>query len=292
MIIDQPFYRQLYYQLQKNADLQMRKIFETLARSSFYDNTIIIFTSDHGDLLGAHGDLHQKWYSAYEEFLHVPFLIHNRRLFPKSQDVHALTSHVDLIPTMLGLANVNITDIQSRMQNRYSDARPFVGRNLAPQILGHSPSAIVDAPVYFMTDDDVTRGQHQISPLGKPYSSVVQPSHIEMILTYLQRKGRKELWKFSRYFDNPQFWSEPGVQDVTLQPVEGSPGEFTTRVKTEPVPEEFELYNLTEDPLEAYNLAHPTFATQQSRSIQQWMNRLLEEQRNQKRLTPAQTATI
>ena len=269
----------------------MLKVFEALTRSSFYDNTIVIFTSDHGDLLGAHGDLHQKWYSAYEEFLHVPFLIHNRHLFRQSQNLHALTSHVDLIPTMLGLANVNITDLQSRMQNRFSDARPFVGRNLAPQILGHSPSAIVDTPVYFMTDDDVTRGQHQTNPLGQPYSSVVQPNHIETVLTYLQRKGRKELWKFSRYFDNPQFWSEPGVQDVTLQPVEGSTGEFTTRVKTEPVPEEFELYNLTEDPLETYNLAHPTLATQQSRSIQQWMNRLLAEQRSQKRLTPTQTAT-
>lgn len=291
-IINQPFYRQLYYQLQKNADHQMLKVFEALTRSSFYDNTIVIFTSDHGDLLGAHGNLHQKWYSAYEEFLHVPFLIHNRHLFPQSQNVHALTSHVDLIPTMLGLANVNITDLQSRIQNRFSDARPFVGRNLAPQILGHSPSAIVDAPVYFMTDDDVTRGQHQTSPLGKPYSSVVQPNHIETVLTYLQRKGRKELWKFSRYFDNPQFWSQPEVQDVTLLPVEGKPGEWTTRVKTEPVPEEYELYNLTEDPLEAYNLAHPTLTTQQSRSIQQWMKRLLEEQRSQKRLTPTQTTTI
>ncbi|WP_340005693.1 hypothetical protein MHH52_28015 [Paenibacillus sp. FSL K6-0276] len=78
---------------------------------------------------------------------------------------------------------------------------------------------------------------------------------------------------------------------MTLQPVEDKPGEWTTRVKTEPVTDEYELYNLTEDPLEAYNLAHPTFATQQTRNIQQWMKRLLAEQRNQKRLTPAQTST-
>ncbi|XOS91405.1 sulfatase-like hydrolase/transferase [Brevibacillus laterosporus] len=59
----------------------MLTVFEALTRSSFYDNTIVIFTSDHGDLLGAHGNLHQKWYCAYEEMLHVPFIIHNKKLF-------------------------------------------------------------------------------------------------------------------------------------------------------------------------------------------------------------------
>ena len=53
-----------------------------MEQSSFYENTIIIFTSDHGDLLGAHGGLHQKWYNMYEESIHVPLLIHNKCLFP------------------------------------------------------------------------------------------------------------------------------------------------------------------------------------------------------------------
>jgi hypothetical protein len=30
------------------------------------DNTIVIFTSDHNDLLGWHADMHQKWYAAYK----------------------------------------------------------------------------------------------------------------------------------------------------------------------------------------------------------------------------------
>ncbi|SLK19485.1 Arylsulfatase A [Paenibacillus sp. RU5A] len=288
-ITNQSFYRQLYYQLQKNADCQMFKVYEALTRSSFYDNTIVIFTSDHGDLLGAHGNLHQKWYCAYEEYLHVPFLIHNKQLFPEQQHVHSLTSHVDLLPTMLGLAHINVSEIHGRLQKNFSEARHLVGRNLTPLIYGDDNPALTQQPVYFMTDDDVTRGQHQTNPLGISYSSVVQPNHIETVITTLYKNNKPEIWKFSRYFDNTQFWSQPGVKDVITQPV-GKPasGQCVTLTKTEPVQDEYELYNLTDDPLETCNLAHSAYATAQTMNIQQWMMQLLEEQRKQKRLYPHQ----
>lgn len=288
-ITDQTFYRQLYYQLQKNVDRQMLNVYETLTHSSFYDNTIIIFTSDHGDLLGAHGDLHQKWYCAYEEFLHVPFLIHNKHLFAMHKDVHTLTSHVDLLPTMLGLANIDIAEIEKSMQNRFSEARPLVGRDLSPLIRKNDYTIVPDQPIYFMTDDDVTRGQHQKNPLGVPYPSVIQPNHIETVMMTLYRNNNREIWKLSRYFDNVQFWSQPGVKDVTLQPI-GDPtlGQWVESTKTQPVNDEYELYNLTDDPLETCNLAHPTYKTPFTLRIQNWMMRLLEEQRKQKRLYPIQ----
>ncbi|MFF2154945.1 sulfatase-like hydrolase/transferase [Paenibacillus chitinolyticus] len=290
-IIDQSFYRKLYYQLQKNADRQMLKVFDALTRSSFYDQTIVIFTSDHGEMLGAHGRLHQKFYCAYEEILHVPFLIHNKHLFPQHASLHTLTSHVDLLPTMLGLANANIEEIQNSLRNTFSEVHPFAGRDLSPCILGKGSSTTYDQPVYFMTDDDVTRGQHQTSPLGVPYSSVIQPTHIETVIAPVTRNGKKELWKFSRYFDDVQFWSRPGIQDVTLHPVGGaasgtSDSHWVTHVKTQPVPDEYELYNITLDPLETCNLAHPAYATEQTRTIQQRMMQLLADQRQQKRLTP------
>ncbi|GGG67309.1 sulfatase-like hydrolase/transferase [Paenibacillus radicis (ex Gao et al. 2016)] len=286
-ISNQYFYRRLYYQLQKNADRQMLKVFEALTRSSFYENTIVIFTSDHGDLLGSHGDLHQKWYCAYEEYLHVPLIIHNKHLFPEQKNTHALTSHLDLLPTMLGLAHINRDEIQSRLQTRFSEARPLVGRDLSPLVRDNSKQTLTDQPLYFMTDDDVTRGQHQQNPLGVPYPPVVQPNHIETVIAPLYQEQQREIWKFSRYFDNSQFWSQPRVQDVTTHPV-GNSGEWATSTKTQPVPDEYELYNLTNDPLETRNLAHPAYTTPYTLSIQNRMMHLLEEQREQKRLYPIQ----
>ncbi|MCR8634285.1 sulfatase-like hydrolase/transferase [Paenibacillus radicis (ex Xue et al. 2023)] len=298
-IINQPHYRKLYYQLQKNADQQMLKVFEALTRSSFYDDTIIIFTSDHGELLGAHGHLHQKFYCAYEEMLHVPFLIHNKKLFPQQHHFNTLTSHLDLLPTMLGLAHADTEDIQHRLQNKFSEVRPFVGRDLSPYLLGHNKSDPVEEPIYFMIDDDVTQGQRQINPLGEPYPSVVQPNHIETVISHIERNNRKELWKYSRYFDNDQFWSHPGKKDVTVQTIGGHPAGMqstqyaaycVTSVKTQPLPDEYELYNLTDDPLETRNLAHPAYASEQSRTIQEQMASILKEQRQQKRLVSQNTS--
>ncbi|TBL76000.1 sulfatase-like hydrolase/transferase [Paenibacillus thalictri] len=297
-ILNQPFYRKLYYQLQKNADQQMMRVLDALDRSAFGDDTIVIFTSDHGDLLGAHSHLHQKMYCAYEEVLHVPFLIHNKRLFPQRRHFPALTSHLDLLPTMLGLAGADADDIQRRLQGSFADVRPLVGRNLTPYVFGDKSIAeIADQPIYFMTDDEITRGQHQISPLGRPYPAVVQPNHIETVIAPLGDGPHKQLWKYSRYFDNPQFWSEPGVRDETVEvsgagpQQEGTASEVTAScavsVKTVPVPEEYELYNLTEDPLEVYNLAHSTWATSESELFRQQMAIILDEQRQRKRLTPA-----
>lgn len=291
-ILDQAFYRKLYYQLQKNADQEIWKVLQALRRSSFYENTIVLFTSDHGDLLGAHGDLHQKWYCAYEEMLHVPLIIHNPRLFSRHQNVHTLTSHVDLLPTMLGLAQADVPTLQNQLRSTFIEVHPFVGRDLAPVILGNDAAAIAEEPIYFMSDDDVTRGQHQINTLGHPYPAVIQPNHVETVIAPLQRVGRKELWKFSRYFDNPQFWSQPGVSDEAFVPKKGDRKEdeicWVAQYKTQPVPDEFELYNITDDPLETRNHANPAFATPETLRIQEWMIYLLEEQRKQKRLYPVQ----
>ena len=48
------------------------------------DETIVVFTSDHGDLLGVHGGLVQKWCNAFDEATRVPLLMagtghHSRR---------------------------------------------------------------------------------------------------------------------------------------------------------------------------------------------------------------------
>ncbi len=284
-ITNEPFYRKLYYRLQRKADQAMHRVFEALTRSSMYDNTIVIFTSDHGDLLGAHGGLHQKWYTAYEEALHVPLIIHSKRLFPSYVSCHALTSHVDLLPTMLGLAGIDLGAVEERLRAKFSEVRPFVGRDLTSAFLGGA--ALVDEPIYFMTDDDITRGQHQTNTLGVPYPAVIQPNHIETVIAVLRSHDRQETWKLSRYFDNRDFWSQPGAKDEIVQPGHPASRMPVKSVKTIPVQEEYGLYNVTADHLELRNLAHPAFASPQTLPVLQLMIRLLEEQRQAKRLRPA-----
>ena len=174
---DSLLYRQLYYSLQKKVDDEMYKVFQALQSSIFYEDTIIIFTADHGSLVGAHGGLFQKWHNAYEESLHVPLIIHSPKFsVPRETDI--ITSHLDIIPTLLGLANINAVDAQKELKKSHSEVHPLVGRDFSPLINGKTNFPRANEPIYFMTDDEVTKGLNQFTVTGKPYESVIQPNHL------------------------------------------------------------------------------------------------------------------
>ncbi|MDQ0483870.1 sulfatase-like hydrolase/transferase [Guptibacillus hwajinpoensis] len=295
-LIDDVFYRQLYYSLQKQADDEMHKVYKALQESTFYENTVVIFLSDHGELLGAHGQLYQKWYNAYEESIHVPMIIHSPKLFKGRQSTTMLTSHVDVVPTMLSLAGIDPEKAQEKLSVDHTEVHPLVGRDLTPLLKGKRRFDRANEPLYFMTDDDVTRGLNQVTVTGQPYESVVQPNHIEAVITTLPtgKDKKHELWKFSRYYDNPQFWSNPGVEDVVLHEKTPVPpnsdvqySHCVTTTKTTPLPDEFELYNLSTDPLEERNLADPAYQTPETMKIQERLSVLLQEQCSKKRLSPS-----
>ncbi|MEW6735187.1 MAG: sulfatase-like hydrolase/transferase [Acidobacteriota bacterium] len=288
MLLPQPtieIYRKFYYYLQKLADQQVLKVFDRLRNSIFFENTFVVFTSDHGEMLGAHGGMHQKWYNAYEESIHVPFIISNPVLFKESKKVNALTSHVDVIPTLLGLADIDVAEVQEILSQDHTEVHRLVGRDLSGVVLGSQSPDNLKEPIYFMTDDEVSEGLNQTNPLlGFNYHSVVQPGHIETVIATLNIERMEQVWKYSRYFDNKEFWSNPPDSDNIN--IDGR--EIT---KTQPIPDEFEMYNLSEDPLEECNLAHPSNQTPESEQIRKQLQKLLMEQCQQKRLTPRTRTT-
>lgn len=83
------------------------KMWQTLKDLGIEDNTIIVFSADHGDLLGAHGSWNKQ--QPYEESIRVPFLIHYPAVFGKTGKVsEALLNSPDIMPTLLGLSNIAI----------------------------------------------------------------------------------------------------------------------------------------------------------------------------------------
>lgn len=290
-------YYRLYYQLHWNVDIQLGRVYSALQQSRFFENTIVVFTSDHGDLLGAHGGMHQKWYQTYDEALRIPLIFSNPVLFDQPQSQMLPTSHIDIVPTLLGLAGLDADELRKQLASSHSEARPLVGRDLAPMILENAPPEKFETPIFFMTDDDPSRGDNQENFIGIAYDSVIQPNHIECVIA---RIG-DTLWKYTRYFDNPQFWTNPGtpgspsVKDVVLKPPTPNPpdlpGEvivpYTKRTKYQPVPEEFEMYNLSADPMELNNLAGSPAHT----ATEAALRNLLRDQCAAKRLTPS-TGTV
>lgn len=290
-LVDTEHYRRLYYSLQLRVDREIQKVLNAIKKSSDYENTIIIYTSDHGDLLGSHGGLFQKWYNAYEESIHVPLIVHNPKLIPKSKKVDNLTSHIDILPTLLNFADVDLNSAMESLKQNHTEVHPPVGKSLVPLILDCKEKTIINEPIYFMTDDDPSKNLNSANLLGRPYEPVTQPSHIETVIVKLPtgKNGELETWKYSRYFDNTQFWSDPGCSDKSIvQHCVDTPlgCECASSIKTTPAADEFEMYNLTKDPIESKNLVNPEHFTNEILAIQIILNKILIQQRNKKRIYP------
>ena len=235
---------------------------------------------------GAHGGFHEKWHCAYDEILRIPFIVSSPLLPGGGRELDIPTNHADLIPTLLGLAGIDREEALAELRTGHADAQPLVGRDLSDAIRAAQP-AHPSEPVLFTTDDEISEGSAKgASPIAGVFrrlrmaKTVEQPNHIETVIAEVDVDGEQHLVKFSRYHDNQQFWTVPGERDDRLR------GRRTDTV-TEPEPDEWELYDLTLDPTEERNLAHPKYAGDDSRALQQRMLSLLAEQLAGKRLTPS-----
>ena len=99
----------LYFQVTNYVDRQIGAVLDALANSDAADNTIVIFTADHGEYGGAHG-LRNKGFANYEESIHVPLYAFDPTgtVIPSGQIGTVrdeLTSHVDILPLLMTLAS-------------------------------------------------------------------------------------------------------------------------------------------------------------------------------------------
>jgi len=104
---DEPWQRlnDYYINCIRQVDQQVNRILQELDNLDLSRRTMIIFSSDHGEMAGAHG-LRGKGPFAYEETTHLPFYIVHPDV-KGGQNCQALTSHMDFVPTLLSMAGVS-----------------------------------------------------------------------------------------------------------------------------------------------------------------------------------------
>lgn len=104
--IDQlPETMRIYYAQTRSLDRALRRLIQALDETGVADNTILVFTSDHGEMFGAHGRRAKNIF--YEEAIRIPFLIRwPARLKPGVSD--ACFNSPDIMPTLLGLMGLPI----------------------------------------------------------------------------------------------------------------------------------------------------------------------------------------
>lgn len=97
----------LYYGMISMMDKYIGKILDHLEASGQLENTIIVFTTDHGHHIGTH-NLSAKGGFAFEEDLRIPFIVTWKGQYPEKRQSDALISLVDLVPSFLKLAGREI----------------------------------------------------------------------------------------------------------------------------------------------------------------------------------------
>lgn len=225
-------YYKLYYSLLAKVDKQMYKVWHEFKKSDAYQNTIVLFMSDHGDLLGSHSYLHQKLFVGYEEVVHVPLMIHSPLFDCKRGQVNTLTSHIDILPTLLSLAGSSprkIEKIRLKLSNRFKLALPLPGKDFSPLIKGYNTNAKYSNNLIYFYTYDAAITQSYRSPICTPIKPIPVIHCLDMIV-YQDDKGK--FWKLTRYFDKNNI----------------CPLIYVGKILNE-------LYDLDNDPYEVNNLA-------------------------------------
>ncbi len=164
-----------YLLLQGYVDAQIRAVLDTLAsQPAVQANTVVVFTSDHGEYGGSHG-MRGKGASAYEEAIRVPLSVRDFR--PRARNATAataiprtqLTSSVDIVGLLLTLAS------GSNAWRRDAHYSHLASRQDLAAILAH-PSAPGRPWVLHATDEDVTEFA------GEPYAAEA-PRHVVALRT-------------------------------------------------------------------------------------------------------------
>lgn len=97
---------QAYYASISFADAQLGRIMASLKSSNLEQNTVVVFTSDHGYHMGEHG--HWQKTTLFENATRVPLVIAGAGITEKGQVAKGLVEMVDIYPTMVELANQEI----------------------------------------------------------------------------------------------------------------------------------------------------------------------------------------
>ena len=218
-----------------DCDQHVNRVLQELDDLGIADSTIVVVTSDHGELAGAHG-MHGKGATAYREQLNVPLWIrHPAHAANAGQECKAVTSHLDITPTILGFAGITGDQLSKH----------------APKLNGHDVGGLLKSPATSRPDEvrdsalyNFNMWLYQDSEfMAKVYDAVSKGQNVADLglKPDLSKRGAIRSvtdgrYRFSRYFSPKQHNLPKTVEEIFQY-------------------NDVELFDLESDPNETNNLA-------------------------------------
>lgn len=228
-----------YFNCIRDCDLQVSRVLDSLKANGFSENTIIVFTADHGEL-GGHHQMRGKGNCTYRQQVHLPLMIVHPA-YPGGVTCDAVTSQVDLTPTLMALTGAEPETLKKV-------GAGLVGRDFSPLMI-NPKAAGADAlrPASLFCYDMLS---YQDAKWAVQFDVYMDNKKVPLArkLVELQKHdpdfhnrcsirsvfdGR---YRFSRYFA-PVGFNTPGTLEELM------------------AKNDLELYDLTADPDETNNLA-------------------------------------
>lgn len=158
-------YVNFYAYLHTLVDKQIGELLDTVEHLGFTKSTLILRTADHGEQ-GLSHSLVEKFYNCYQESLKVPLVVSNPEVFPFPFSTSALSSHLDILPTLaellgqdasrLGLQGTNLTPLLDEMNNSVQSRIHFTYDDIpcpsAPSTIRCVHTGATKYAVYFTPD--------------------------------------------------------------------------------------------------------------------------------------------
>ena len=221
-----------YFNCLQDVDRHVLEILNELDDLGMSDNTIVIYTADHGELAGAHG-MSGKGATAYREQQNVPFII-SHPAYPGGKHCKAVTSHVDIATTLIGLAG-----------GKASSQANLPGKDISP-LLRDPESAAFDAirpgalynysMLAFVDGDFLSKVSEFIRDGGKPSEIPEKNWRPNLAKRGAIRSVYDGRYKLNRYFSPQEHHTPKSIEALFAN-------------------NDVELFDLVTDPNEMNNLA-------------------------------------
>jgi arylsulfatase len=235
----------------RDVDRSVDLVLDALEASGQADRTVVIFTSDHGEMAGSHG-LRQKGNLVYDENFHVPLIISHPDIAGGGR-TDALASAVDLAPTILELAGVDSSLIAAEL----------------PALHGRSQVSVLDGSAERVREGVLTGVESVLtldSDFWRAFADPATPEHIQSgdLRPDWNKRGflrgyTDERYTFGRYFS-------------PLAP--NRPGDLTELFAENDVV----LYDRETDPSEQHNLAHDPASAELVEAYRARLESLIDEE--------------
>ncbi|MHC4982929.1 MAG: sulfatase-like hydrolase/transferase [Planctomycetota bacterium] len=240
----------------RDCDRSVELLLKELDDLGLTKSTIVILTSDHGELCGAHG-MHGKGATAFREQNHVPLIISHPAI-RGGKRCRAVTSHLDLVPTIVGLTGMGEA-------KKKAITKDLKGKDISPLLRApeKAPLAAVRAAglycynMWSSQDADFIGKAMPAALAGKKPPAGLRPDFRKRGAIRTVFDGR---YKFSRYFA-PLQHNRPRTMEQILRL------------------NDLELYDLESDPYEMRNLAvDPKKAGDLIMAMNEKLNALIDEE--------------